>query len=163
MKKLHLQVAALLCLLGLASTVSAGDRGYRQDAGYNIAQRWKLGEPYRGGYAVYAGNRGYWERMPGAAIDVGQGWVIGTDRRRGGYGIYRWNGYAWNRVPGAAVSIGGNYERPWVINDRDEKFYWNGYDWDRDRNYGRAFNRNSYREPSRYSRERRGRNRSRGW
>ena len=69
---------------------------------------------------------------PGSATAVGDGWVIGTDRRGGGYGIYRWSGRGWNRVAGGAVDIGGSYEQPWVINNRGEQFYWNGYDWSAD-------------------------------
>ena len=71
-----------------------------------------------------------WDRLPGSAIAISDGWVIGTKREHGGYGIYRWNGRRWEQAPGGAVEIGGSYNRPWVINDRGERFVWNGYDWD---------------------------------
>lgn len=167
MKNQHFRMAVMVCLLSLTPLVSAADRAYRQDTGHYIAERWKLGEPNRNGYTIYAWHNGYWKRMPGSAVDIGQGWVIGTDRRHGGYGIYRWNGYDWGRVPGAAISIGGSYERPWVINDRGEKFYWNGRDWDRERGYrnnnDRSYNGNTYRERDPYRGQGRGRNRRRGW
>ncbi|MES3008974.1 MAG: hypothetical protein V4751_14515 [Pseudomonadota bacterium] len=86
---------------------------------------WRLGERNR----IYQRIDGDWRRVPGSAIDVGDGWVIGTDSRSGGYGIYRWNGYRFDRAPGGAVEIGGTYEHPWVINNRGERFEWNGRDW----------------------------------
>ena len=82
-----------------------------------------------------------WDRLPGSAIAVADGWVIGTNREHGGYGIYRWNGHRFEQAPGGAVAIGGSYDRPWVVNDRNERFIWNGYDWDR---VGRA----GYRQPA---------------
>ena len=57
-----------------------------------------------------------WQRVQGSAIAIADGWVIGTDRRDGGYGIYRW--------------------RPWVINNRGERFEWTGRDWREVRSYG---------------------------
>lgn len=111
-----------LCLLGFAFEASARDRDYNG--------AWKLGHG-RDHYGIYHFDGRGWRRMPGSATAVGDGWVIGTDRRGGGYGIYRWTGRGWHRVPGGAVSIGGSYEQPWVINDRGEQFYWNGRDWDK--------------------------------
>lgn len=73
--------------------------------------------------------------MQGYANAVADGWVIGTDRRSGGYGIYRWNGDSFDRMPGGAVEIGGSYERPWVINNRGERFEWAGRDWREVRSY----------------------------
>ncbi len=86
---------------------------------------WRLGEHNR----IYQRTEDGWRRTPGSAIDVGDGWVIGTDRRSGGYGIYRWNGYIFERVAGGAVEIGGSYEYPWVINNLGERFEWSGRDW----------------------------------
>ena len=120
-----------LFLLGFAFEASARDR-YRDYDG-----AWKLGHG-RDYYSIYHFNGRGWQRMPGSATAVGDGWVIGTDRRGGGYGIYRWSGRSWQRVPGGAVSIGGSYEQPWVINDRGEQFHWNGHDWDKS---GRSDNR----------------------
>jgi hypothetical protein len=88
-----------------------------------------------GGYDILLWDGSDWRRAPGTATDVGNGWVIGTDRRDGGYGIYRWTGRGWQRAPGAAVRIGGSYERPWVVNNRGERFTWNGYDWSAERRY----------------------------
>lgn len=88
-----------------------------------------------GGYDILRWDGRNWRRAPGTATAVGNGWVIGTDRRDGGYGIYRWSGRGWQRVPGAAVRIGGSYERPWVVNNRGERFTWNGYDWSADRGH----------------------------
>lgn len=89
---------------------------------------WRLGERVRDGYAIY--HRGY--RVPGAAIAIADGWVLGTKRESGGYAIYRWNGHSWDQAPGGAVKIGGTYRRPWVINNRGQRYIWNGYDWDVD-------------------------------
>ncbi len=119
-----------ICLLGFAAGASARDRNYSGD--------WKLGHGHDY-YGIYDFDGRGWHRMPGSATAVGDGWVIGTDRRGGGYGIYRWNGRGWTRVPGGAVSIGGSYAEPWVINDRGEQFYWNGYDWDRARHSNRRY------------------------
>jgi hypothetical protein len=79
--------------------------------------------------------------MPGSAIAAADGWVIGTKPEHGGYAIYRWNGYRWDQAPGGAVAIGGSYDRPWVINNRNERFLWYGYDWDR-------AGRSGYRDPA---------------
>lgn len=83
-----------------------------------------------------------WRRAPGSAVEVGDGWVIGTDRRNGGFSIYRWDGYRWHRMPGAGVRIGGSYYSPWVVNDRGERFSWNGYGWIEERAFGRRDDRN---------------------
>lgn len=110
-----------ICVLGLAANASARDRDF--------SGGWKLGHGHDH-YGIYRFDGRGWRHMSGTATAVGDGWVIGTDRRSGGFGIYRWNGRGWNRVPGGAVSIGGSYEQPWVINNRGEQFYWNGYGWD---------------------------------
>lgn len=93
---------------------------------------WRLGDHNQ---IYHRTNRG-WQRVQGFAIDVADGWVIGTDRRSGGYGIYRWNGYSFDRMPGGAVEIGGSYKRPWVINNRGERFEWAGRDWREVQAYG---------------------------
>jgi hypothetical protein len=82
-----------------------------------------------------------WDRLPGSAIAIADGWALGANREHGGYGIYRWNGRGWDQAPGGAVAIGGSYDRPWVINDRNIRFVWNGYDWDQ---AGRAGNRDAF-------------------
>jgi hypothetical protein len=107
------------------------DEDYRRGRGADELQ-WRLGaELGYGGNSIYfryPGER-HWLRAPGSAIDVGEGWVIGTDRHSGGYGIYRWNGRDWQRMPGAAVEIGGSFQSPWVVNDRGERFRWAGNRW----------------------------------
>lgn len=118
---LNRALVLLVCLLSFAGQASARDR--------DLDGAWKLGHG-RDHYGIYHFDGRSWRRMPGTATAVGDGWVIGTDRRGGGFGIYRWTGRGWNRVPGGAVSIGGTYAQPWVINNRGEQFYWNGYDWD---------------------------------
>jgi len=35
-------------------------------------------------------------------------------------------------APVGAVELGGTYQRPWVINNRGQRYVWNGYDWDQD-------------------------------
>jgi hypothetical protein len=107
----------------------------------------QLGGSRHNPWAINSRNRVFywngrdWDRIPGSAIAVADGWAIGTNREHGGYGIYRWNGYRWEQAPGGAVAIGGSYDRPWVVNDRNERFVWNGYDWDR-------AGSNGYRQPS---------------
>ncbi len=76
-----------------------------------------------------------WNRLPGAAFDVGadggQVFVIGRNPSAGGYGIYRWNGQtsgnAWDVLPGSATDItvdrAGN---PWVVNAANNIYRWNG-------------------------------------
>ncbi|MGB4246743.1 MAG: hypothetical protein WBJ75_03395, partial [Pseudohongiellaceae bacterium] len=49
---------------------------------------WRIGDHNQ----IYHRTDRGWQRVQGSAIDVGDGWVIGTDRRNGGFGIYRWNG-----------------------------------------------------------------------
>lgn len=133
MKHLIAMSALIVCFAGLPMTAQADDRhGWRGSTGIE----WRLGG-YRGGsrgyevYFRYRDGRG-WRRAPGSVFALADGWALGTDRRHGGYGIYRWSGNGWIRMPGAAVRIGGSYARPWVINDRGERFIWNGRDWRRD-------------------------------
>jgi hypothetical protein len=104
--------------------VSQAEANQGRDRGYDRGN-WRLGENNQ---ILMRTNRG-WQRVPGSAIDVGDGWVIGTDRRSGGYGIYRWNGRKFDRMPGGAVQIGGSYHRPWVINNQGQRFEWTGRDW----------------------------------
>ena len=83
-------------------------------------------------------------RVPGSAIAVADGWVLGSKRESGGFAIYRWNGRDWDQAPGGAVEIGGSYRRPWVINNRGQRFTWNGSDWNRDfAGGGRGFSFNN--------------------
>lgn len=117
--------ALLLAGLALAPAAAVAD---------NNGFEWRRG----GAYDIYYRAPGSpWRRAPGSAIDVGDGWVIGTDRRHGGYSIYRWDGRRWHRMPGAGVKIGGSYHNPWVINDRGERFAWTGYGWREEPNFGR--------------------------
>ena len=129
--------SALLVLALIPAPAQADDRGFR-DRGNSGA--WRLGERHRDGYAIYRG--GY--RVPGSAIAVADGWVLGSKRESGGFAIYRWNGRDWDQAPGGAVEIGGSYRRPWVINNRGQRFTWNGYDWNRDfTGAGRGFGFNN--------------------
>jgi len=107
---------------------------------------WRLGERVDGGYAIY--HRGY--RVPGSAVGLGDGWVLGTKRESGGYAIYRWNGRDWDQAPGGAVEIGGTYRRPWVVNNRGQRFTWNGYDWEADFRGYRGNNHHRDRNDHRY-------------
>lgn len=151
----HLKIAMLVCLLGLPLAVNAGD--HSSDGGWRLG----LGNDY---YGIYRWDGRHWRRMPGSATDVGDGWVIGTDRRSGGYGIYRWTGRDWQRVSGGAVKIGGSYEQPWIINNRGKRYFWNGYDWDEFRGntprYSRDYRGNAFGprvDDKRYDRHERGR------
>ena len=67
-------------------------------------------------------NNSFWQQLPGTAIDVADGWVIGTGANPigGGYNIYRWNGTSWQEMPGHAVRIGGTYNNPYVVNNESE-------------------------------------------
>ena len=121
MKTTILGLAATAVLLLTATTAHANDRGFRDNG--NAA--WRLGERNRDGYSIYRRQGGNWYRVPGSGIAVGDGWVLGNKRENGGYAIYRWNGHDWDQAPGGAVEIGGTYNRPWVINDRGQRFNWN--------------------------------------
>ncbi len=143
MTKLSLKVFTIVCLAGLSFAANADDRDRRGGFYSDQNDRWRLGidRGRRGSEILRRDGRG-WQVVPGLATDVGNGWVIGTDRRGGGYGIYRWNGHDWDRVQGGAVRIGGSYQRPWVINNRNERFFWNGHDWDQDRSFNHRGSRN---------------------
>jgi opacity protein-like surface antigen len=147
MKKLYL---GALLLASLAAPLAANaDDDYR-GRGNPGAMEWRAD-----GYAIlyrYPGDR-RWQRAPGSARDVGDGWVLGTDRRNGGYGIYRWNGRGWSRMPGSGVDIGGSFNNPWVINDRGERFSWTGYGWQQERGNGRRDDRNDRRDNGRWDRD----------
>lgn len=142
MKTLAIKILVLLCLATGSGLTIAGER-FDTRQGYTTIgnPEWRLGS-FRGGvrgyeilYRTSRGNR--WQIAPGAAMAIGDGWVLGTDRLKGGYGIYRWNGRGWSRMPGAAVRIGGSYRQPWVINDRGIRYVWNGYDWRQDHHANR--------------------------
>jgi hypothetical protein len=134
--KLVLQLS-LLAALAVQPLVAHADRDDdRRHWSANDSIDWRLGDRGTDIYYRYPGDR-QWRRAPGSAHDVGDGWVIGTDRRDGGYAIYRWTGNDWQRMPGAAVEIGGSYQRPWVINDEGERFAWTGHEWREEQNYRR--------------------------
>jgi len=147
MKTLAFNLTLLACLTMLPFTVSADGR-YDRGSWSNNGVDFRLGG-FRGGnrgYEIffrYRDGRG-WRRAPGSAMDLGDGWVIGTDRRRGGYGIYRWNGRGWTRMPGAGVRIGGSYNRPWIVNDRGQRYFWNGRGWNPEGRVNRRSDRNPY-------------------
>jgi hypothetical protein len=78
---------------------------------------------------IWRHDGGRWQRMPGAAHDIGIGadgtpWVIGIDARGHlGSGIYRWDGRAWGRVDGIGTYIAvGPRGLPWVINGNADIF-----------------------------------------
>lgn len=121
----HLLLSVFLLAAALLPGLAAAD---------GSGLEWRRG----GGYDIYYRAPGHsWRRAPGSAVDVGDGWVIGTERRHGGFSIYRWDGHRWHRMPGAGVRIGGSYHAPWVVNDRGERFTWAGHGWREDRNAGR--------------------------
>jgi len=140
MKKLALQIVLLAAAATQPLLAHADHERYDSRSRFNISQlSWRMGPDYGRGHEIYfryPGDRD-WRRAPGAAVDVGDGWVIGTDRRSGGFGIYRWSGNDWQRMPGAAVDIGGSYDNPWVVNDRGLRFHWTGYEWRADNNFSR--------------------------
>lgn len=142
MKITTLGLVAATFFLFATGSVLADDRDHRDRhvIAAGAADGWRLGERTRGGFAIYRRAGRGWYRVPGAAVDIADGWVLGTKRESGGYAIYRWNGRGWDQAPGGAVQIGGSYRRPWVVNNRGQRFTWNGYDWDADYGYQRAFN-----------------------
>lgn len=79
---------------------------------------------------IFRWNGANWDLLPGAATDVGDGWVIGTNRIGGDYGIWRWTNGSWQAMPGLAVRIGGTYNQPMVVNSQGQIFLWNGGGWD---------------------------------
>lgn len=127
MKRLLLPII-LLSGLALSPLASADHNG----------ADWRLSSRSGWGNEIWYRTSGErdWRRAPGSATAVGDGWVIGTDRRNGGYGIYRWNGFDWQRMPGAGIEIGGSYNNPWVVNDRGERFSWTAYGWREEPNFG---------------------------
>ncbi|MES2605905.1 MAG: hypothetical protein V4603_13290 [Pseudomonadota bacterium] len=145
MKRLILKALVLATLVSQPLLAQAQDRYDRRS--YDISElAWRSGPDRGRGHEIYfryPGNRD-WVRAPGAAFDVGDGWVLGTDRRNGGYGIYRWNGRDWQRMPGAAIDIGGSFRNPWVVNDRGERFHWSGSSWRQDSSYRRNGNNNGW-------------------
>jgi hypothetical protein len=152
-KSLLMIIAAVLAMASMA--VSANDRGR---GGFTDAGGWRLGEPVRGGYAIYRQTGRGWYRVPGAGIAIADGWVLGSGRENGGYAIYRSNGRGWDQAPGGAVRIGGSYQRPWVVNNRGQRFVWNGFDWRSEFNTFRGGD-NRFERPHNAGRGYQGRNR----
>ncbi len=154
MNKLTIKLLRLATLAAQPLLAQADhERFDRNDRYDSSALQWRLGPDYGRGHEIYFRYPGErrWQRAPGAAVDVGDGWVIGTDRRSGGFGIYRWSGRDWQRMPGAAVEIGGSYHSPWVVNDRGERFEWNGRQWRAIRSFSRRNERNRERDDYRRS------------
>ncbi|MEX2470011.1 MAG: hypothetical protein WD396_09665 [Pseudohongiellaceae bacterium] len=147
MKTTTLTLMTMALLLLGATSAHADDRDGRYIRG--DSDGWRLGERVRDGYAIYRRSGRGWYRVPGSAIDLADGWALGSRRESGGYAIYRWNGRGWDQAPGGAVEIGGSYRRPWVINNRGQRYLWNGYEWrpdygfhqPRDKRYARGFGR----------------------
>lgn len=84
---------------------------------------------------IFRLERGRWERIGGAASDIGIGadgsvWVVGIDSRRGGHSLYRLQNGLWKKVDGSGVRIdvdrNGN---PWVINDDDQIYRYDRGQW----------------------------------
>ena len=77
-----LKIIFLVCLLGLSFAVNADDRSRRDGFRGGETGQWRLGGD-RGsrGYEIYHRDGRGWRRVPGSALDIGDGWVIGTDRR----------------------------------------------------------------------------------
>lgn len=125
MKKRLIALITLFSMTTGLSAVQADDWVYRYSDG---PANWCLGERVRDGFAIY--RNGY--RAPGSAISLADGWALGSARESGGFAIFRWNGRHWDQAPGGAVEIGGTYQRPWVINNRGQRYVWDGYDWDQD-------------------------------
>lgn len=150
-KTLGLLVTVFFLFAG--STAVADGRDYRdRDFRSRDADGWRLGERTRGGYAIYRRSGRGWYRVPGAGIDIADGWVLGSKRETGGYAIYRWNGRGWDQAPGGAVEIGGSYRQPWVVNNLGQRFTWNGYDWEA--RYGYRHERGNRRDFGRDQRRR---------
>lgn len=144
MKKRLIALIVLFTMTTGLPAVQADDRVYRYSDG---PANWRLGERVRDGFAIY--RNGY--RVPGSAIALADGWALGSARESGGFAIFRWNGRHWDQAPGGAVEIGGTYQRPWVINNRGQRYVWNGYDWDQDfaaQNRAQGFNSRRFNQRS---------------
>lgn len=82
-------------------------------------------------------DRGRWERIRGAATDIGIGadgsvWSLGVTERRGGYEIFRLGSRGWMKVEGSAIRIDVDpLGVPWVINHDDQIFRLENGSWRR--------------------------------
>jgi hypothetical protein len=80
------------------------------------------------GGEIYCRINDAWQRISGAARDVGcggSGWVIGTNAVAGGHGIHWYDRGDWLSIPGGAVAISaGASNEPWVVNDSGQIFEW---------------------------------------
>jgi hypothetical protein len=73
---------------------------------------------------IYRWSGSSWQRMPGAAKDIGIGTngsvaVIGTNSTSGGYGVYEWNSStnSWKTLFGAGTNVAvDSAGKPWVTN-----------------------------------------------
>lgn len=92
-----------------------------------------IGGPYHqpwihradGEILTYGSDARPWKTIEGRALDVGAGWVIGTNSAPGGKGIWRWRlPRGFQAVEGGAVRIGGDGFMPWVANDEGRIFRW---------------------------------------
>lgn len=65
------------------------------------------------------GNDGFWQRMPGEALDIGIG-ADGSVWAASFEGIYRWNGFSWDNFGGSGSRIDvGPDGTPWVVGFSD--------------------------------------------
>lgn len=88
-------------------------------------------------HEIWLLERGRWERIAGAARDIGIGadgsvWVIGVGSRGGGHAIYRLGQYGWIEYPGSGERIDVAPDgTPWVVNDEERIFRLEGGVWQR--------------------------------
>ncbi len=76
-------------------------------------------------HQIFRWNGKKWTILPGSAVDVADGWVIGTRRAGGGKQVLVWSDNAWHVIAGAqALVIGGPSDAPWVINVHHDIYKW---------------------------------------
>lgn len=96
------------------------------------------GDPWmvNGFNEIYRRSGNVWNRMPGAAIDIGIGvnghvWVVGTNQTgQGGFGIHKWNGNNWDPVGAGAIRIAVDQNGvPWTVNSMRQIHRRDGNGW----------------------------------
>lgn len=65
-----------------------------------------------------------WKVLPGAGVDIADGWVLGTNTVPGGKQIFRWNGTGWTLMSGGGTNIGSAGGTPWLVNDANQIYRW---------------------------------------